>query len=89
MQTTNITNFRNSMAKYLDLASAGEPVLLRRGRRVYSIKQVEKKEEEDDRVYMTPELQRRIEEAEKNCREGRCVTLSSHKEIDKFFDSFL
>lgn len=87
MQTTNITNFRNSMAKYLDLASAGEPVLLRRGRRVYSIKQVEKKEEEDDRVYMTPELQRRIEEAEKNCREGRCVTCETLEQLFAHLDS--
>lgn len=36
---------------------------------------------------ISPELQARIEEAEKNCREGRCVTISSIEELDKYFNS--
>lgn len=73
MITTNITDYQDS-------------VKARRSRRAYSKKQ---EEPGDDRVYMTPEIMRLKEEAERECREGRCVTLRSHEEIDKFFESFL
>lgn len=36
---------------------------------------------------ITPELQARIDEAEKNCRDGRCVICSTPDELDRYLDS--
>ncbi len=40
-----------------------------------------------ENLTITPALQKRIEEAEKACREGRCVSCSTIEELDSFFDS--
>jgi hypothetical protein len=39
----------------------------------------------DNRV--TPELKERIEEAEKACNEGKCVTCMNEAEIKEYLDS--
>ena len=38
-------------------------------------------------LMITPELQARIDEAEKACREGQCVKLSTHEALDKYLES--
>ena len=36
---------------------------------------------------ITPELQARIDEVERACREGRCVTCRDEAELDGYLDS--
>ena len=36
---------------------------------------------------ITPELQAKIDQARKDLREGRCVTLHTHEDIDAYFNS--
>jgi tryptophanyl-tRNA synthetase len=39
------------------------------------------------RDYLTPELKERIEEAERECREGRCVTCKTKDELVEYLES--
>ncbi len=36
---------------------------------------------------ITPELQAKIDQARKEYREGRCITLRTHEDIDAYFNS--
>jgi len=75
--------FRSEQARLFGLADSGEQIIIRRGKKqAYTLVPVNYGD-----LMITPELQARIEEAEKECREGRCVTCSTMAELDSFLDS--
>jgi hypothetical protein len=43
--------------------------------------------EKNNNNRVTPELKERIEEAEKACNEGKCVTCMNEAEIKEYLDS--
>ena len=67
------------MAPSLDRVDAGERVTFRRKGRVYAIVPVK-----DDNI-ISPSLQSKIDKARAAFREGRCVKLKSHEDIDAYF----
>ena len=80
--TLTIKDFRSQMASSFDRADAGERVLIRRRRQLYTIVPVK-----DEESVLTPALAKKIAKARKEMREGKCVTLRTHEDIDKFLDS--
>ena len=82
MTALTVRDFRSQMATSLDRVDAGERVFIRRRNHVYAIVPVE-----DEDLTITPALAAKIEQARKDHREGKCITLKSHEEIDKWFDS--
>lgn len=82
MEALSVSDYRNNLAASFNRADQGERVLIRRKNQIYALMSVGRED-----LTITPALQKRIEEAEKACREGRCVSCSTNKELDSFFDS--
>ena len=80
--TLTIKDFRNQMASSFDRADAGERVLIRRRSQLYTIVPVKNDEPE-----LTPALAKKIAKAKRDMREGKCITLRTHEDIDKFLES--
>ena len=71
------------MANSFDLVDDGEHVFINRGRKkMYAIIPVS-----DDDLTITPALAAKIENARKEYRDGRGVSLKTHEDIDKYFES--
>lgn len=77
-----VSGFRRNMAAAFNKAAEGENVMVRRGTQVFAIVPVS-----DDELTITPELQAKIDKARAEIKAGKCVTLKSHEDIDKYFDS--
>ena len=82
MNTMTVSGFRRNMAAAFNKAAEGENVMVRRGTQVFAIVPVS-----DDELTITPELQAKIDKARAEIKSGKCVTLKSHEDIDKYFDS--
>ena len=83
MTTLSFTDFRRNMANSFDLVDDGEYVFINRGsKKMYAIIPVG-----DDDLTITPALAAKIENARKEYRDGRGVSLKTHEDIDKYFDS--
>ncbi len=84
MSTLTVADFRNQLAKYFDLVLAGEKVFIRRKNKLFTIIPVDDGEVD---VTMTPELEEKIEKARTEYREGKTISLVSHEDVDRYFDS--
>lgn len=82
METITVGKFRNEMAKFLDLASSGERVIVRRNHRMYTILPVE-----DDELSITPALQAKIDRARQDYKEGKCSSCDTPEELSSFLES--
>ena len=82
MEVLSVRDYRNNLAASFDRADRGERVLIRRKNQIYALMSVGSED-----LTITPALQKRIEEAEQACREGRCVSCSTNEELDSFFKS--
>lgn len=82
MEALSVTDYRNNLAASFARADNGERVLIRRKNQIYALVSVGRED-----LMITPELQARIDEAERNCREGHCVVCDTHEDIDRYLDS--
>ena len=82
MEALSVSDYRNNLAASFDRADNGERVLIRRKNHIYALVSVGRED-----LTITPALQKRIEEAEAACREGRCISCSTNEELDSFLDS--
>ena len=82
MEALSVRDYRNNLAASFARADNGEQVLIRRKNKIYALVNIGRED-----LMITPELQARIDEAEKACREGRCITCSTKEEIVNFLDS--
>lgn len=82
MEALSVSNYRSNLAASFARADRGERVLIRRKNNIYALVNVGRED-----LMITPALQKRIEEAEAACREGRCVTCSTIEELDAHLDS--
>lgn len=82
MEALSVRDYRNNLAASFDRADRGERVLIRRKNQIYALMSVGRED-----LTITPALQKRIEDAERACREGRCVTCRTEEELDAFFSS--
>jgi len=70
------------MASSFDRVDAGEHVFIRRKNQLYTIVPVS----EDD-LTITPELAAKIEKARQEYRKGKTISLKTHEDIDRYFES--
>lgn len=82
MEALSVRDYRNNLAASFARADNGEHVLIRRKNQIYALINVGREE-----LMITPELQARIEEVEKVCREGQCVKCATQEELDQYLDS--
>ncbi len=83
MTALSFTDFRKNMASSFDRVDVGEHVFINRGRKkVYAIIPIT-----DDDLTITPALAAKLEKARREYKEGKNVSLKSHEEIDKYFES--
>ena len=85
MSTINLTTqeFTSRLDQAFDLADKGDKVIIRRGRRrAYRLLPFTEEPSE-----ITPELQAKIDRAREEQRAGKCIRLTTHEEIDRYFDS--
>lgn len=82
MEALSVRDYRNNLAASFARADQGERVLIRRRNNIYALVSVGKED-----LMITPALQKRIEEAETACREGRCVTCRTKEELEAFLES--
>lgn len=82
MEALSVRDYRKNLAESFARADQGERVLIRRKNNLYALVSVGKED-----LMLTPEMQHRIEEAEKECREGRCVTCRTKEELEAYLES--
>ena len=83
MTALSFTDFRKNMASSFDRVDVGEHVFIKRGRKkVYAIIPIT-----DDDITITPALASKLEKARREYKEGKTVSLKSHEDIDKYFES--
>lgn len=82
MEALSVTNLRNNLAASLDRADRGDRVLIRRRNNIYALINVGKED-----LMITPALQRRIEEARQEYRNGNYVACRNKEELNSFLDS--
>lgn len=82
MEALSVRDYRNNLAASFDRADQGERVLIRRKNQIYALMSMGRED-----LTITPALQKRIEDAEKACRDGHCVSCSTREELDVFFNS--
>ena len=82
MEALSVRDYRNNLAASFAKADNGETVLIRRKNQLYALVSVGSED-----LMITPELQVRIDEAEKACKEGRCVVCKTKDELEDFLNS--
>lgn len=82
MTQLTVRDFRSQMASSFDRVDAGEHVFIRRKNQLYTIVPVS----EDD-LTITPELAAKIEKARQEYRDGKAISLNTHEDVDKYFES--
>ncbi len=82
MTQLTVRDFRSQMASSFDRVDAGEHVFIRRKNQLYTIVPVS----EDD-LTITPELAAKIEKARQEYRDGKTISLKTHEDVDKYFES--
>lgn len=82
MEALSVRDYRNNLAASFQRADNGERVLIRRRNKIYALVNIGTED-----LMLTPELQARIDEAEKACREGHCITCSTKDELETFLNS--
>lgn len=75
--------FREKQASLLDMADQGEQVVIkRRGKRSYILTPIS-----DSDITITPELEKKIEEARRQYRNGETISCKNAEEAIKFLES--
>ena len=82
MRSLTVADFRSQLAKYFDLVLAGEKIFIRRKNQLFTIIPVQ-----DDELTITPELAEKIDKARKEYNEGKTISLATHEDVDRYFES--
>lgn len=83
MTSLTFTDFRRNMASSFERVDAGEHVFVSRGsKKMYAIIRIN-----DDDLTLSPTLAAKMEKARQEYREGKTISLKSHEDIDKYFES--
>lgn len=82
MEALSVRDYRNNLAASFDRADKGETVLIRRKNQFYTLTSVGRED-----LMITPELQKRIDEARKAYKEGNYTSCRTKEELESFLDS--
>lgn len=82
MEVLSVRDYRNNLAASFARVDKGEQVLIRRKNQIYALVSVGPED-----LMVTPELQRRIDEARKAYQDGNCVSCHTKEELNSYLDS--
>ena len=80
-------DFRANQTKYIKIAHQGEDVVISSRAGNVKLTPISRDDMVINKNEITPELAAEIERARQEYREGKCITLRTHEDIDKWFDS--
>lgn len=81
MTTLTIRDFRSQLAASLDRVDQGERILVRRGKKVYTIVVVD-----DGEIEITPQLAEKIEKARQEYQAGTALEFESASAAQQWMD---
>lgn len=81
MEALSVRDYRNNLAASFTRADQGERVLIRRRNNIYALVSVGKEE-----LMITPEMQRRIDEARTELKEGNTLHFADAQCAAKWLD---
>lgn len=82
METLSLTRLRANVSAALNRVDEGQDVMIKSKNRLYKIVPVE-----DKQTDITPELQKRIDRARRNHRNGNVTCCNNLQELHSFLDS--
>ena len=82
MEALSVRDYRNNLAAYFEKADEGSPVIIRRKNKLYALTSIGKED-----LMITPELQKRIDDARKAYRTGNVVSITSKEDLHSFLNS--
>ena len=82
MEALTVSDYRKNLSAAFDRASRGETVLIRRRNQIFTLTNVGQEDLE-----ISPELQKKIEAARKEYREGKTLHFETSAEVQKWMDS--
>ncbi len=80
-------DFRANQSKYIKIAHHGEDVIISSRSGNVKLTPISRDDMVVNKNEITPELAAEIEKARREYREGKCVTLKTHEDIDRYFES--
>lgn len=81
MEALSVRDYRNNLAASFARADNGEKVLIRRKNRIYALMSVGNED-----LMLTPELQKRIDKARQDFREGKTLHFDNAEAAIKWMD---
>ncbi len=81
MDVLSVRDYRNNLAASFSRADQGESVLIRRKNNIYALVNVGKED-----LMITPELQKRIDEARKELLDGETIHFADSQSASKWMD---
>lgn len=83
MRQVTSREFREKQASWFDIADQGEQIVIRRrGKRSYMLTPIN-----DSDITITPELEKKIEEARRQYRDRETTVCNTKEELHRFLDS--
>lgn len=82
MEALSVRDYRNNLAASFTRADNGEKVLIRRKNHIYALVSVGRED-----LMISPELQKRIDEARKEYAEGRTIHFDNSEDMLKWMDA--
>lgn len=79
--------FRANQSKYIRLAHSGERVILSSRAGYAELTPISEEDKKFDDYIHSEKFRAIVEQAHKDYREGKCITLRSQEEAKKWFDS--
>ena len=82
MEALTVSDYRKNLASTFNRADKGERILIRRKNEIYALVKIGRED-----LMITPELQARIDEVERECKEGYVVRLKTKKDLGQYLDN--
>ena len=82
METLSVRDYRNNLAATFDKVDKGQRVLIRRKNKIYALISVGQED-----LSLSPELQKRLDDAHRAYQNGESTVLNSEEDINNYFDS--
>lgn len=82
MEALTVSDYRKNLSSAFDRASRGETVLIRRRNQIFTLTNVGNED-----IEITPELQKKIDAARNEYREGKTLHFETSEEVQNWMDS--
>lgn len=80
-------DFRANQTKYIKIAHKGEDVVISSRAGNVKLTPISSDDMVVNRNEITPELLAEIEKARQEFRDGNCITLKTHEDVEHYFES--